>query len=128
MRSRQKIVSIHSDKRGSIINLVEAPITSVLLITSKKGTVRANHYHRRDAHYMYVISGKMRYTSKDLRVKNSRKRSIVLKKGELVFTPPRVAHVVEFLEDTQFLALATKTRKQKIYEADTVRLQLIPQR
>lgn len=125
MRARQKIRAVHTDARGSIVNVLEAPITSVLFITSKKGTVRANHYHRKDAHYMYVLQGKMRYTSKNVAVKNSKQRSIVLKKGDLVFTPPRVAHAVEFLADTQFLALATKSRKQKTYESDVVRLTLV---
>lgn len=128
MRARQKIRAVHTDSRGSIINVLEAPIASVLFITSKKGTVRSNHYHKKDSHYMYVLQGKMRYTSKNVAVKNAKKRSVVLKKGDLVFTPPRVAHAVEFLEDTQFLAFATKTRTQKAYESDVVRMQLVATR
>ena len=38
------------DKRGEIIPLVDADMKSCVLITSKKGTVRANHYHKTDWH------------------------------------------------------------------------------
>ena len=74
---------------------------------------------------MYVISGKMRYTVKDMRRVKIRKRSVIVKAGEMVYTPPMTAHAVEFLEDSLFLALATKSRKQKAYENDTVRLKLV---
>ena len=32
-----------------------------MLIDSKKGTLRANHYHKTDWHYCYVISGSIEY-------------------------------------------------------------------
>ena len=38
----------HVDDRGSIQPLVDMPMESCVLITSKKGTVRANHYHQTD--------------------------------------------------------------------------------
>lgn len=126
---KHKIKSLAKDSRGQIVNILEekkfASIANILVIDSKKGTVRANHYHKKDSHYMYVISGKMRYIVKDMRKKKARKRSIIVKAGEMVYTPAMIAHAVEFLEDSLFLALATRSRKQKAYESDTVRLKLV---
>ncbi|MBI2010397.1 MAG: WxcM-like domain-containing protein [Candidatus Chisholmbacteria bacterium] len=131
MRLTQKhvIKPLAKDRRGKIVNILEekkfAQIANILVIDSKKGTVRANHYHKRDSHYMYLISGKMRYSAKDMRRKNAQLRSVIVNAGEIVYTPPMTAHAVEFLEDSLFLALATKSRRQKAYEKDTVRLKLI---
>jgi dTDP-4-dehydrorhamnose 3,5-epimerase-like enzyme len=126
---KHKIKPVSKDSRGQIVNILEekkfAHIADVLVIDSKKDTIRANHYHKKDSHYMYVISGKMRYTVKDMRRVKVRKRSVIVNAGEMVYTPPMTAHAVQFLEDSLFLALATRSRKQKAYEKDTVRLRLV---
>jgi len=49
------------DARGSIHPLVDVTMRSALLIHSKKGSVRANHYHKTDWHYCYVLSGSIQY-------------------------------------------------------------------
>lgn len=125
LTKKDRIRPLHIDKRGSIINVLEGKITSVLLIPSKKGAVRANHYHKKDSHYIYMISGKMRYSARDMRKAHSRKRSVILKSGDLLYTPPMVGHVMEFLEESVFLALTTEKRNQKAYESDTVRIDLL---
>src|SRR5215469_4148151 len=98
------------DERGSIKNLIgdDTTISSVLLITSKKGTVRANHYHKKDIHYMYVIKGKMEYLYKDMKKKNSRMKNVIIEEGQIVQTPNMTFHAVKFLENTVFLALTTQ--------------------
>ena len=121
----KKIKPINTDRRGSIIKVLEGKITSVLVIPSKKGAIRANHYHKKDSHYVYMLSGKMRYTVKDLTKKYARKQSIILRTGDLIYTPPMVAHAMEFLDDSVFLALATEPRDQKHYENDTTKIELI---
>ncbi len=125
----RKVVPVASDKRGRIVNVLEekrfASIANILVIDSKKGTVRANHYHKRDSHYMYVISGKIRYTARNMRSNRSKKQSVIVNSGEIIYTPPMVAHAVEFLEDSVFLALTARSRKQKAYENDVVRLRLV---
>lgn len=121
----QHLKPIDRDKRGSIIRVMEGKITSVLVIPSKKGAVRANHYHKQDTHYVYMVSGKMRYTIKDLFKKRSKKQSVILKTGDLVYTPAMTAHAMEFLEDSLFLALTTQKRDQRHYESDTVRIELV---
>ena len=49
------------DARGSIQPLVDLMMRSAVLIESKKGTLRANHYHKTDWHYCYVLSGRIEY-------------------------------------------------------------------
>ena len=39
------------DVRGAIHPLVDRLMKSAVLIESKKGTLRANHYHKTDWHY-----------------------------------------------------------------------------
>ena len=127
MKTVIKIQPPHTDERGSITNLLEVnfPLRSILLITSRKGSIRANHYHKKDSHYVYLLQGKMEYTEKDMSAKNKRKRSIIVKPGDLILSPPMMAHAMRFLEDTVFLAFTTEPRDQRSYEEDTVRIQLI---
>lgn len=120
-----KIVAEYADERGEILNLVEGEISSVLLITSKAGSLRANHYHKHDSHYVYVLSGKMEYFEKELDKPSAKLEKIILSPGRMVFTPPMKAHAMKFLTDTVFLAITTRPRGQAAYEADTTRIALI---
>lgn len=111
------------DARGAIFKILDdgkTAIKSVLIITSKKGSVRSNHYHKKDSHYIYMLTGKMEY--KERKVSGGPTRAVTVKKGEMVFTPPMTIHTTRFLEDSSFLTLATKSRSQKSYESDTVRV------
>ncbi len=112
------------DDRGKIQTLVQAEITSVQVITSKAGTVRANHWHRADSHYMYIVSGVMKYHHRAVGSKDA-PTSFILKAGELVFTPSNVEHAAEFPEDCTFLNITTGPRDQETYENDIVRIELI---
>ena len=113
-----------ADDRGFIQPLVDMPMKSAVIITSKKGTVRANHYHQTDWHFCTVISGKIKYHWRDHGDSN-RPESLVVEAGQTFFTPPMVEHAMEFLEDTTFLTLGRNSRKQEVYEADVVRVKLI---
>ncbi len=105
-------------------------IRSVLLITSKKGTIRANHYHKTDFHYCYLLSGKMEYTEAPMKGEHppafgEPRETAAVNTGDMVYTPPMSAHAMRFLDDTVFLAFARNSRLQENYEADTVRVKLI---
>ena len=116
----------HNDSRGSIQSLVNFPMKNISLITSEKGSVRSNHYHLTDWHYMYVLKGSFDYYSCNLNNTENIKKSTVVK-GELVFTPPKEVHATVFLEDTELLAISRNPRDQEYYEADTVRLEIVKQ-
>jgi len=114
----------HVDDRGYIQSLVNFPMKNLSLISSKKGTVRSNHYHVTDWHYMYVLSGSFDYyyrpTGSDEELKVLR-----VKAGGMVFTPPMEDHATVFLEDTDLLAMSRNPRDQEAYEEDVRRVILI---
>lgn len=115
-----------TDERGDIIKLLDdgkTSIKSVILITCKKGAIRANHYHKKDTHYVYMLYGSMEYTEQDLKTKKT--ETAVVKKGDMVFTPPMVPHAMKFLEESAFLTLATESRHHDHYEDDLVRIKII---
>ncbi len=112
------------DERGEIIPLVDMPMKSCVLITSKKGTIRANHYHKTDWHFCYVLKGSVEYYHRPVGDTSSPEK-IIVKQGQLFFTPPLVEHAMIFREDTVFLTLGGNSRKQTSYESDLVRVNLI---
>jgi quercetin dioxygenase-like cupin family protein len=90
----------------------------------KKGTLRSNHYHNTDWHYMYVLSGSFDYYYRPTGSGEEPKK-ITLRAGEMVFTPPMEDHTTVFTEDCELLAISRNPRDQATYEADTVRIELI---
>ena len=112
------------DARGKIEPLVDELMRSALIIHSKKGTLRANHYHKTDWHYCYVLSGSIEYFYRPTGSNEPPKR-VVIKTGEMFFTPPMLDHAMKFPEDTVFLTLSRNPRDQAAYEADVVRVNLV---
>ncbi len=112
------------DDRGAIQPLVDRMMRSAVMIESKKGSLRANHYHKTDWHYCYVISGTIDYY---YRTTGSTDEPEVLhvKTGQMVFTPPMIDHGMKFPEDTVFLTLSRNPRDQATYEADVVRVDML---
>ena len=115
----------HSDDRGAIQPLVDGDMKSAVLIHSKAGTVRANHYHKEDWHYCYVLSGSIDYYHRPVGSKEAPEH-FRIEAGQLFFTPALVEHAMVFPVDTDFLCLGKNSRDQDTYEADTVRVQVYP--
>lgn len=113
-----------TDDRGSIQLLINHPIGSVTLIKSKKGSIRANHYHKEDDHYCYLISGCIEYYHRPTGSTEPLKIEII-KPGQQFYTPPMVDHTMKFLEDSMFFAFAKRKRDPNSYESDVVRVKLI---
>jgi dTDP-4-dehydrorhamnose 3,5-epimerase-like enzyme len=114
----------HIDDRGSIQSLVNFPMKNLSLISSKKGSIRSNHYHKTDWHYMYVLSGSFNYYFRPTD-SNEELQCVVVKSGEMIFTPPMEDHATVFLEDCQLLAMSRNPRDQEAYEEDVRRVNLI---
>ena len=123
-KTRVELEEPHADERGAIQCLVNFPVKNISLITSKKGTVRSNHYHKADWHYMYMMSGKADYYFR-VTGSNDPLTKITLEKGDLVFTPPLEDHATVFLEDSEILAMSRLPRDQDSYESDVVRVELV---
>ncbi len=113
-----------SDARGTIQPLVDEMMKSAVLIESKAGSLRANHYHKTDWHYCYVLEGRIEYYHRPTG-SEAEPEMIVVEKGQMVFTPPMVDHGMTFPVDTVFLTLGRNPRDQESYEQDVVRINMI---
>ena len=111
------------DSRGVIQTLVDGNIEAIQIITSVKGSVRANHFHKTDSHFMYVVSGRMKYFHRPAG-ETVAPTWLTIEAGQMVYSPPMVEHAVEFLEDSVFLNITGKSREQATYEDDLVRVNL----
>ena len=112
------------DDRGAIQPLVDRMMRSAVMIESKKGALRANHYHKTDWHYCYVISGCIEYYHRPTGSEDE-PEMLLVKEGQMVFTPPMIDHGMKFPEDTVFLTLSRNPRDQATYEADVVRVDML---
>lgn len=114
-----------ADERGSIVPLVNATMESCVLITSKKGTVRANHYHQTDWHYCYVLEGEIDYWERPTGSSEPPTKTVI-GPGTMFFTGPMLDHAMVFTKDTSFLTFGRNSRAQEVYEADVVRIPHLP--
>jgi len=121
-----KIEPAFEDERGVISNILEKPISHVAIITSKKGSIRANHYHPEQIQYEYLVSGEYESTTKDLRKGDDAPvEKTIIKAGSLVITPPMVAHAMRFTEDSVMLNLTTGQRDKENFDDHTKKYELI---
>jgi dTDP-4-dehydrorhamnose 3,5-epimerase-like enzyme len=109
---------------GEIHNLLLERFTSVALIRSNPGAIRANHFHKTDWHYSYVQSGEVWYYWRPVGSKE-RPRHQVFPAGTMFFTPPLVEHAMFFPVDTTFLTFAKNIRDTAHHEEDVVRIPII---
>ncbi len=104
------------DDRGKISNheLTE-PINLIGLIDSKKGTIRANHYHPQQEQKCLFTKGQIIEIFKDILNPNSPKITQVVNEGQLSIIKPNVAHTMVFTKDTTFLNLVRGERDHENY-------------
>lgn len=121
----KKIKPAFEDERGIIANIIEEPVCHIALITSKKGCIRANHYHPKQVQHVYLISGSYESISKNLNDKNAKEEKLVIESGDLVTTPPMIAHAMRFLEDSVMLNITTGSRDTSEFLQHTKQFRLI---
>ncbi len=104
------------DSRGKISNheLTE-PINLIGFIDSKKGTMRANHYHPQQEQKCLFTKGQIIEVFQDLLNPNSPKITQVVNEGQLSIIKPNVAHTMVFTKDTVFLNLVRGDREHEGY-------------
>jgi hypothetical protein len=112
------------NENGAIQNLLLERFTSAALITSVPGSVRANHYHKTDWHYSYVVNGAVEYYWRPAGTRTEPKHQR-FGEGTMFFTPPLVEHAMFFPEKTSFITFAKNLRDHDNHEADLVRVKLI---
>ena len=104
------------DIRGKISNYeLPEPINLIGYIESKKGTVRANHFHPVQEQKCLLVKGQFISLYKDLISKSSETVTHVVNEGDLIVTKPNVAHAMVFTKDSIFLNLVRGEREHKNY-------------
>ena len=104
------------DSRGKISNheLTE-PINLIGLIDSKKGTIRANHYHPQQEQKCLFTKGQIIEIFQDVLNPNAPKTTQVVNEGQMSIIKPNVAHTMVFTKDTTFLNLVRGEREHDNY-------------
>ena len=104
------------DERGRITNheLTE-PINMIGVVDSKKGTIRANHYHPQQEQKCLFTKGQIIEIFQDILNPNSPKVTQIVNEGQLSIIKPNVAHTMIFTKDTTFLNLVRGEREHKNY-------------
>ncbi|MDA1284716.1 MAG: NAD-dependent epimerase/dehydratase family protein [Proteobacteria bacterium] len=104
------------DLRGKISNYeLSEPINLIGYIESKKGSIRANHYHPVQEQKCLLIKGQYISIYQDLLEKNAPKVTHVVNAGDLIVTRPNVAHTMVFTQDSIFLNLVRGEREHENY-------------
>ncbi len=108
--------NLFKDERGTISNheLTE-PINLIGLIDSKRGTIRANHYHPQQEQKCLFTKGQIIEVFQDIINPNSPKITQVVNAGQLSVIKPNIAHTMVFTKDTTFLNLVRGERDHENY-------------
>ena len=116
----KKIKVSFQDERGKIIDIIQKErLEYVTLISSKKGTIRGNHYHKKSVQYSFLLKGKMKLFT---RIPEGKIKTAILKAGDLVYNPAWEQHALVALQDSEFLVFTRGPRGGQDYEKDTFRL------
>ena len=104
------------DDRGKISNYeLTEPINLIGYIESKKGTVRANHYHPIQEQKCLLIKGKYISVIKDLSKEDAELEIREINEGDIAVIQPNVAHAMVFVQDSIFLNLVRGEREHENY-------------
>lgn len=104
------------DSRGKILNYeLTEPINLIGYIESKKGTVRANHYHPIQEQKCLLVKGQYISVIKDLSIPDAPVETKIINEGDLAIIKPNVAHTMVFTEDSIFLNLVCGEREHENY-------------
>ena len=118
-----KNIQRDSDQRGEILSIVNTSVSNVSVITCNKNSIRSNHYHLNDWHYLYVLKGKINYFYK--KINSFTINYKLIRKGDNIFTPAKEIHATHFPEKTILIVCSKNKRNKTIYEKDTVRVDFI---
>ena len=116
-------ISRDQDNRGNILSIVDEQVKNVSIISCNPGSIRWNHFHLKDFHYMYVLDGEIDYFFK--KIDSEQVEYLKVKKGDNIFTPPMEIHATYFPIKTTLIVSSLNPRDQETYEKDTVRVEFV---
>jgi oxalate decarboxylase/phosphoglucose isomerase-like protein (cupin superfamily) len=108
------------DARGEIRDLLrDVELDGVTLITTHRGGIRGNHYHRNTSQWTYVISGRLRWVTQK---PGGEAQEDMVGPGSFVLSPPNERHAMIAEENTTMIVFTRGPRSGANYESDTIRL------
>ena len=114
------------DERGKMdYHILTEPVDWIGTLFTKKGSVRANHYHPIQEQKLLLISGKCISVYKDLGEENAPIKHHLNVAGDLVVTAPNVAHAVIYVEDCVQINLVKGEREPENYGKHTISYELV---
>jgi oxalate decarboxylase/phosphoglucose isomerase-like protein (cupin superfamily) len=114
------------NENGEILNVLFGKFQSVARLGSKRGAVRANHWHRTDDHYALVEYGRVLYFERAVGATEVPEPA-AFGPGQMFYTPPGREHAMLFTEDTVIYTFAKNVRTHDEHEADLVRVPFVTQ-
>lgn len=112
------------DERGKIWNLAQCAMNSASMLTSRGGSVRANHYHKTDWHFTFVTKGRVLYFERPVGSKEIEEPR-VFTAGDSFYTPPMREHAMLFTEESTIFTVSRNKRTHEQHESDVVRVDFI---
>jgi len=109
-----------TDDRGLILPIVH-DFANVQMIYSYKGAIRANHYHKTDSHYCYMVTGKVRYLWRNHGEDTIHEEYFT--KGQIFLTGPNIDHEMIFEEDSVMVVVSEHKRDASTYDEDIVKIE-----
>ncbi len=120
---KEKKTPAFEDARGAITDLfVGVPKEHITLITTAKGGVRGNHYHKQSQQTDYLVSGSFDVYYKLM--PDGALEHTVWMPGELIEWDPSEAHEFVAREDSTFITFVNGPRGGDNFEKDTYRLDI----
>jgi hypothetical protein len=119
---------VFHNNAGSITNLAIGDFRTCTFIHSHGNTVRSNHYHKTDSHFIYVLSGTVYYYATPVKFPGEPPSPVLMRRydhGETFFTPPKMIHATYFPRSTELVVVSRFSRDHESHEADLVRVKLI---
>ena len=107
--------------KGSITSWALGQFGGLAFIISSPRSIRSNHYHKTDWHFLYMLSGVVRYFWRPVG-SQEKPKEMVMWPGNLFFTPPMVEHAVLSIAANEILSLSKLSRRHVDHEADVVRV------
>ena len=108
-----------TDNRGKILPIVHDS-ANVQMIWSKKGALRANHYHKTDTHTCFLVSGTIDYYWRNHGETTIHKEQFG--PNDLFKTGPMIDHEMVFTEDSIMVVVSEHQRDANTYDEDIVKI------
>ena len=119
-----KLKKNFKDKRGYISDIFyKKNIKHVSFISSNKGSVRGNNYFKKNHQFILNLGGSFEYCY--IKKNEKKLKKILIKKYQIIETPPYEVHAINFLKTNELIELSTLSLIQKLKSKDSVKCKII---